>query len=177
MLNTNNHLAHNIRRLMAKFGMRYDDLVECSGVAEKTLQALLRGERTPQPRTIQKLADAFGVSTDELFYETSWLETLFDEATNPCVREAIECQPDRFRGWSPADFDELHSRFGVGGELTVEGALKVAEQMNRRREAIDHARLVLETSQGELLAQIIETFYAQVAVRRDKPTHPMKESA
>ncbi len=160
----NQLVALNIRRLLARLGWRYDDLVEASGLDERTIRRLVRGETEPRPGTIHKLAEALGVATDELFLDTPALFAgEFDRATNPQVAAAVDSAPERFAGWSGLDFDELHSRFGVGGELTVAGALEMADAMNDRRETLERAKQLLETSDGELLREFVDMLYRRAA--------------
>ena len=60
-------LAHNVRRLMAQLAMTYEDLVDATGLDSRTIRGIVRGAHTPQARTLHKLAEGLGVSTDDLF--------------------------------------------------------------------------------------------------------------
>ena len=88
----------------------------------------------------------------------------FDRQTNPVVAEVIEDHKELFHGWTEADFDELHSRVGAGGALTAEGALAAVRQMNRKRELHDKLDLLLESSQAEVAAGILNVLYEKVVV-------------
>ena len=63
-----------------------------------------------------------------------------------------------------ADFDELHSRVGAGGALTAEGAVAAVQQMNRKRELHEKLALLLESSQAEVAAGILNVLYEKVVV-------------
>ncbi|HUT09396.1 MAG TPA: hypothetical protein VMY42_02780 [Thermoguttaceae bacterium] len=76
--------------------------------------------------------------------------------TNPAVDEAVAEHPEFFAGWTEADFDELYSRVGTGGGLTVEGALEAARWMNRKRELHEKLDVLLESGLGELVAGMVE---------------------
>ncbi|MEQ8211969.1 MAG: helix-turn-helix transcriptional regulator [Lacipirellulaceae bacterium] len=155
----------NIRRLMARFDMTFADVVEATGLDERTLRSLLRDQTRPHARTIHKLATGLGISTDELFREPSRAaeQAAFDRATNPTAAATIEKHPEMFAGWTAEQFDELYSHRGVGGELTEEGTLALAESMNQRRELLNQAALLLETDQADLLRDFIGMLYERAS--------------
>jgi transcriptional regulator with XRE-family HTH domain len=158
-------LAANLRRLMARDGVSFDDLVRRSGVDARTVSGLLNGRQQPQSRTLHRLAAALGVPADEFFQDTARLaHRLFDRQTNPLVDEVIAERPELFHDWSEADFDDLYSRFGTGGALTRQGAAIAAEQINRTREIQTKVAVLLETHEGELLAEFVELLYRRVAI-------------
>ncbi|MEM9657223.1 MAG: helix-turn-helix transcriptional regulator [Planctomycetota bacterium] len=167
----------NIRRLMARLDMTLADLVAASGLDERTLRSLIRETTRPHARTLRKLADGLGVDVDELFRnpldfpvgplsggESALDRAAFDRATNPAVARAIRDRPDMFAGWTTAEYEELFSLMAVGGELTDEGALAAARSMNRRREVITRATVVLESVEGDLLRDVIDLLYRRVTV-------------
>lgn len=159
-------VAHNVRRLMASFDMTYDQVVEASGLDQRTVRAIARAEKNTHARTLRRLAEGFGVAVEELFVDAGSIAAAgFDEATNPVVSQVIESHAGVFEGWSAGDFAELHSRFGHGGELNERGTLEAAEQMNRKREVIAQARVVLETSDGKLLEEFVKMLYERVQVK------------
>jgi transcriptional regulator with XRE-family HTH domain len=172
----NHVVALNIRRLLARFGWRYDDLIAASGLDERTIRRLMQGKTEPRPGTLHKLAEAFAVDTNELFLDTPELfAASFDRATNPQIDQAVEEQPELFAGWGEMEFAELASRFGVGGELTVDGALAMADTMNRRRETLQRTKLLLETSDGELLAQFVDMLWHRSSQPSAAGNHPVGE--
>ena len=80
--------------------------------------------KKPHARTLHRLAAGLGISVDELFIDPAQLlYRSFDRLTNPMVEEVLENHGELFHGWTQADFDELNSRVGLGGPLTMEGAL------------------------------------------------------
>jgi transcriptional regulator with XRE-family HTH domain len=158
-------LAANLRRLMARHGWTVESVVEQSGLDERTIRGILSGGTRPHARTLHRLASGLGVDSDELFQDPSLLAfRLFDRHTNPLVAEVVESRPELFEGWTEADFDELYSRFGEGGSLTLEGAVAAAEAMNEKRAIHDKVALLLESSEAELLARFVELLYQRVAV-------------
>ena len=157
--------AENLRRLMARLGITVGQVVERTGLDERTVKGILSGANArPHARTLHQLASGLEVAVDELFQNPSLLaHRLFDRRTNPTVDELIAAEPDLFAGWSLAQFDELYSRFGLGGQLTAEGARAAVLAMNQRRELLAKAALLLESGQAELLSAIIELLHQRVA--------------
>lgn len=153
----------NLRRLMARLGMTLAEVVDATGLDERTVRSMLHGDTRPHARTLHKLAEGLGIDTDELFvdpYRTShWA---FDKATNPQVTQAIERHPEVFASWTDADFTELYSRMAVGGELTEEGTLASAAAMNARRELLYQTSVILETDQADVLRELIGVLFRKV---------------
>lgn len=156
-------VAHNLRRLMARDGLTYDELVEASGLDARTLRGIARADKRPHAKTLQRLAEGLGVEPDELFVgDEAAARAEFDAATNPAIEAAVEESPELFDGWAPADFGELASRFGAGGALTPAGVRTAAAAMNANREAIRRARVVLESDEGAALRSVIDALYERV---------------
>lgn len=164
----------NLRRLMARFDMTFADVVEATGLDERTLRSLLRDQTRPHARTIHKLAAGLGISTDELFRAPARAaeQAAFNRATNPTAAATIKKHPEVFAGWTAEQFDELFSHRGVGGELTEEGTLALAQSMNERRELLNQAALLLETDQADLLRGFIEMLYERARVNEPIPRAP-----
>jgi transcriptional regulator with XRE-family HTH domain len=157
--------AANVRRLMAREGLTLAELLRRSGLNHRTVKGILNGSSQPQPRTLHRLATALGVPVEELFQDAALLRhRLFDRQTNPVVEEVVAAEPQLFHGWTQAEFDELYSRFGAGGALNEAGARAAAEHMNRRRELLNKAALLLETNEGEVLESMIEVLYRRAVV-------------
>jgi len=154
-------IALNLRRLMAHHDLNVGQIAERSGLDERTIRAALRGAKT-HTRSLHKLADGLDVPTDELFLPPSQLVyRQFDQDTNPVVDEVVAGNPGLFENWTAVEYDELYSRAGAGGGLTVDGAMEAARAMNRRRELFDKLAVVLETDQGEFVAGVIELAHEQ----------------
>ena len=157
------HTGENLRRLMAERGLSVKELAEQTGLDRRTLIGILAGTHRSHPRTINRLAKGLGVSADEFFITpTQLVYRRFDTKTNAAVEEVVENHPELFEGWTDADFDELHSRYGAGGALTTEGTIDAVGEMNRRRELHDKLAILLESSQQQLVGEILESLYRQV---------------
>lgn len=157
------YAGENLRRLMAERGLSEKDLIEITGLDRRTIIGILAGTHRSHPRTINRLAKGLGVSSDEFFVTpTQLVYRRFDTQTNSAVEAVVDDHPELFDGWTDADFDELHSRFGAGGALTAEGTLEAARAMNSKRELHDKLAILLESSQNQLVGEILESLYRQV---------------
>jgi transcriptional regulator with XRE-family HTH domain len=153
-------IATNLRRLMARDGLTYDDVVAATGLDERTVRALVRCKNTPHARTLNKLAAGLGVPVEELFRPIPRSPALeFDRATNALVEEVVAQHPEPFSGWTDAEFSELYSRFGTGGALTETGILTTADAMNAKRTVLDQVSLILESGEATALREYVAFLY------------------
>ncbi len=159
------HSGDNLRRLMTRLDMTIDQVAARTRLDRRTIKGVLEGAARPHARTLHRLAAGLGVSPDEFFVDPAQLVyRCFDQATNPVVADVVESHPKLFGGWTEADFEELHSRFGTGGPLTVQGALEAVSAMNRNRTAHEKLAVLLESSQAELIRGIVEVIYDKLVV-------------
>jgi transcriptional regulator with XRE-family HTH domain len=150
---------------MARDGLTFEEVVRATGLDERTVRGVVRGKNHAHARTLHKLATGLGVSVDELFRPVgSSAARRFDRATNTLVESVVAAYPAKFCNWSEADFDELYSRFGTGGQLTDAGVLAAADAANAKRELLRQINVILETSDAELLAEFVELLYHRVTV-------------
>lgn len=157
------HAGENLRRLMAERGLSVKELTEQTGLDRRTLGGILDGRHRSHPRTINRLAEGLGVSCDEFFLTpTQLLYRRFDTKANVAVEAVVENHPELFEGWTDADFDELHGRFAANGEISTAEVIGVAGEMNRKRELHDKLAILLESSQQQLVGEILESLYRQV---------------
>lgn len=160
----------NLRRLLAQHGLTIAEIATRAEIDRRTVQAVLNDSGKPHPKTIHRLAEAFGVATDEFYVEPSQLlYRQFDQETNPLVTEVVETHSGLFDGWTAGDFDELHSRFGTGGALTHDGVVQAAEEMNLRRSLHEKLAVLLESSHKELAQKMIELLYEQATATGQIP--------
>jgi transcriptional regulator with XRE-family HTH domain len=162
-------LSINLRRLMAREGLTFDAVVAATGLDERTLRALARGATNPHARTLHKLAEGLGVSIDEFFRPPGRLASRpFDRASNSLVESVAARHREIFEDWSEAEFDELFSRFGTGGQLTEAGVLAAAEAMNAKRDVWRRISVILESGEAELLTDFVELLFRR-ATAKPKP--------
>ena len=157
------HARENLSRLMAAEGLSIHDVAEKTGLDERTIRGILSGANKPHARSLHRLAKGLGVAIDEFYVNpTQLLYRRFDRETNPMVEESLKNHPELFAGWRESDFDELHSRMGEGGALTEGGTLEAVRQMNRKRELHERLDVLLESTQAELVAGMIDLAYNEV---------------
>lgn len=130
--------ASNLRRLMARSGVTLEQVVEASGLSERTVKGVLGGKSKPHARTLHRLAAGLGVSADELFQNPSLLtHRLFDRRTNPAVEELLHSHPDWFEGWTEADLPLSYHRISsvpnTGVSVVMEASLGMSVDRYCRR--------------------------------------------
>ena len=168
----------SLHRLMVWLKMSLAEVVAATGCDERTIRGILRGTSQPRARTLGKLAAGLGVAVEELYTDPQERRAAFDRKCNPAVAELVDGRPELFAGWSAAEYDELFSRFAVGGELTEEGAVAVAQAMNARRELLAQVALLLEGPDGDLLREIITVLYGRATeVSEMKTARESRESS
>jgi len=156
--------ASNVRRLMARQGLTFHEIVQTTGLDERTLRGLVRGTNNPHARTLHKLAHGLGVEVDELFQPSGSPRQAFDQATNPVVESVVQEHAEVFQGWSKAELDELASQFGTGGPLSEAGVLAAAEAINAKRALLQQVCVILESSESELLSDFVQLLYQRIRV-------------
>jgi len=160
------HARENLLRLMAAQGLTLRGVAAQTGLHVRTIRGILRGDRKHHAKTFHRLAEGLRVEIEELFVDPARLVyRRFDRRTNPLVAGVIEDHPELFRGWTEAEFDELHSRMGAGGALTVEGTLAAAERMNRKRDLHDKLDLILESSHADVAEGILNVLHEKIAIK------------
>lgn len=164
-------IAWNLRRIMAQANLTFEDVVSVTELDERTIRGLVRGTTNPHARTLHKLARGLGVSMDDLFRPPGRNSPRqFDRATNTLVKAIVTHHQYAFAGWSEADFDELYSRFGTGGQLTENGVLAAAQAMNAKRDVWRQVNVILESGEAELLSQFVSVLYGRVTTSTNLPS-------
>lgn len=170
-------IAAHIRTECLRRGWDSGTLAQRAGISRTTLYQLERG-RIARPRrsTLSKIAHALELAPEELlgsmtpdspadspeFHSDADAAREFDRRTNPVVTEVCIDRPELFRGWSAAEWDELYSCFGTGGQLTRAGVVETAQAVNRKRETQRQLEVVLETHLADVAARMVETLYHMV---------------
>jgi transcriptional regulator with XRE-family HTH domain len=149
---------------MVRDGLTFCDVVQDTGLDERTVRGLARGTNKPHARTLHKLAQGLGVPVDELFQPPVVSLERFDRATNPEIDSLVSSHAELFHRWSEADFDELYSQFGTGGPLSEAGVLTAAEAINRKRSLLQLVCVILESSESELLSDFVKLLYRRIAI-------------
>jgi transcriptional regulator with XRE-family HTH domain len=156
-------VAGNLRRIMARDDLTFEQVVAATALDERTIRSLARGTSHPHARTMHKLAQGLGVSIDEFFCPIGRVAPLqFDRATNSLVETCATDHAEMFGDWSEADFDELYSRFGTGGQLTEDGILAAVQATNAKRDLWRQVSVILESDEAELLSRFVDVLYSRV---------------
>jgi transcriptional regulator with XRE-family HTH domain len=158
-----NHARENLMRLMASGGLSVRRVSSRTGVDERTIRGILNGDNKPHAQTLHRLANGLGVRVDEFFVNPAQL--LFrcmDCQSNAIVTEALETNGDLFEGWTVADFHKLHERTGRGEPPTLEATLQSVRQMNENRGLHDILAVLLESSEAEVTAGILNVLRGNV---------------
>jgi transcriptional regulator with XRE-family HTH domain len=150
---------------MARAGLTFEDVVTATELDERTVRGIVRGTKNPHARTLHKLAHGLGVTVDDLFQRAGLQSARqFDRVTNSLVTSFVASYPDMFQNWSDAEFDELYSRFGTGGQLTEAGIAAAAQATNTKRDVWRQVSVILESGEAKLLTEFIDLLYGRVTV-------------
>ena len=82
--------AVNLRRLMARLDLTIEQLVDKSGLSERTVKGILNGQSKPQARTIRRLAATLDVSVDEFFWPPVGMRPVVPEPTVGEIRAKFD---------------------------------------------------------------------------------------
>lgn len=157
-------LATNILRFMAHHDLTFELLCDAAGVDERTMRGIVKQRAKPQWRTVERIAQALGVSVQELYKPASAMAG-FDQATNTLVEQVVAQHRETFADWQDAEYRELCSNFGVGGQMTEDGVLAIAQRMNMHRDIRRKVRVILQSSDAELLVVVVTEMYRRIAGR------------
>lgn len=151
------------------------DLARHSGVSRTTLYHLQAGRITrPRISTLSRLAGAFDLPLERFLWgeisphsqppavHTDERSRSFDRRTNTAIRAVSRDRPDLFVNWTDAEWDELYSTFGTGGELSSEGVVLEAEKINARRESLHKLAVVMDTHLHDVARHMVESLYRMV---------------
>jgi transcriptional regulator with XRE-family HTH domain len=158
-------LATNLRRLMAERAATVEDLAQWCDLDARTIHAMLHSRKTPHARTLHRLAAGLNISMLDLLQPPPRSAgAQFDRLTNPQVATVVADHPEWFADWTADDFEELQSRFGTGGALSTEGVAQTVEHMNRKRQLLDRAAMVMECGDAELLTHFVDMLYQRIVL-------------
>lgn len=158
-----NTLASFLEVSLRSRGWSRRALADRARISPNTLANLLDcDDAKPQSGTLRKIADALGVTPDGLA-ALAKASARFDGFTNPAVARLAIDNAALFKHWTPEEWDELISSFGVGGELTDDGVSQAAREINARRETIRQVMVLLETHLADNTRTAIQELYQQIA--------------
>jgi transcriptional regulator with XRE-family HTH domain len=180
-------LSRKIARLVEERGWNQEDFARNSGLNRQTVRQILnpRGDRRLRNATISACAQALGLSVSELrnwplerllprMYTRRPAESddavrrLYEEATQPHLLAWIERNPERARGLTGAEIDELLSLQGTGGPLSMIGVEHFVESIERKRKLVQKVHTVAGTEYLELLEQFVGLLFEKVQPYGDR---------
>ena len=179
-------LALKIRRLVEERGWNQEEFARIARLNRHTArQILLPGEtRRLRNATIGACARALGLSVHDL--RTQPLDKLLprmiegasgpddtlrrkvDQATQPELRAWLERNPDRARGLTEDELDELLALQGTDGPLTSVGVEVFVQRIERRRRLVEQIGAIVNTEYLPLLEQLVDLLYEKVQPYRDR---------
>ena len=75
---------------MARLNLTMDQVVDSTGLNERTVKELLRGRSKPHARTLHRLAAGLGVNADEFFWPCPELGDSSPELMNRAIRKKVD---------------------------------------------------------------------------------------
>jgi transcriptional regulator with XRE-family HTH domain len=171
-------LVAKLARLIEERGWSQEELVRRTGLHRHTVRAIVQGQvkRKLRSDTIARCARALHLTVQELRDRplqnlmprrpggtsepgTTWL---YDQATQPELLRWIERNPERAKGLSRDEIDELLSLQGTGGPLTRFGVEHYVELLERKRVLIEQIHAIAGTDYLQLLEQFVALLYDKI---------------
>src|SRR5438309_1259053 len=180
-------LATKITRLVEERGWNQEEFARIARLNRHTVRQILLpgGHRRLRNATISACARALGLSVNDLrtqplerllprmaeghpSHGDSALRRLYEQASQPELLAWMERNPDRAKGLSEEEIDELLSLQGTGGPLTAFGVEGFVERLERRRRLIEKVQTVANTEYLDLLEQVVGLLFEKVQPYRDR---------
>jgi hypothetical protein len=174
-------LAVKITRLVQERGWNQEEFARIARLNRHTVRQILHpgGSRRLRNATVGACARALGLSVNDLRTQPlerllprmaeghpatgeGGLRRLYDQASQPELRAWMERNPDRARGLSEDEIDELLSLQGTGGPLTAFGVEGFVERIERRRRVLQQVHAIAGTEYLDLLEQLVGLLYEKV---------------
>jgi DNA-binding XRE family transcriptional regulator len=185
----NTELVNKIACLTRERGWNQEDFARNTGLNRQTARMILLpggGDRRLRNNTIKAIADAFGLTVNELYTlplemllprmhrkqgppeNDGTVRYLYEQATQPELLAWIERNPERARKLNSAMIDELLSMQGTGGPLTQFGVEQAVAQVERKYRIIGQVHDIAGTEYLDLLEQFVGLLHEKVQPYRDR---------
>lgn len=184
----NAELVNKIAILARECGWNQEDFARNTGLNRQTARMILLpggGDRRLRNNTIKAIADAFGLTVNELYtlplevllprmhrkepgQPDGTLRYLYEQATQPELLAWLERNPDRAKQLNNAMIDELLSMQGTGGPLTVFGVEQAVTQLERKYRILQQIHDIAGTEYLDLLEQFVGLLHEKVQPYRDR---------
>jgi len=183
-------LAFKIARLVEERGWNQEDFARIAQLNRHTIRQILAAgpKRRLRNATVSQCADALGLTVNEL--RTLPLERLLprmhgkppanEEAVKLLQSKAIlpeliswlERNTERAEEFLPEEITELLAMQEPGGALERLGVEQCVTMIERRRQLIDHVRVIAGSEYIEHLEKVVELMYDRItAARHMNGTH------
>ncbi len=168
------HFRQNLNSLLDRHEISILDLCQSSDLDRKVVQRWVRrGAERVSTENLAKLARSFGIDPPSRLFDADLLAgagstsiSPVDRDTNPAVVELARSRPELFNKFTPAEWKELYSLRGTGGELTPEGVERAAQKITIKRKVRRQFEALLETHHFAMLETLIDTLYRDTEVPR-----------
>ena len=177
-------LAFKIARLVEERGWNQEDFARIAQLNRHTIRQILAAgpKRRLRNATVSQCADALGLTVNEL--RTLPLERLLprmhgkppanEEAVKLLQSKAIlpeliswlERNTERAEEFLPEEITELLAMQEPGGALERLGVEQCVTMIERRRQLIDHVRVIAGSEYIEHLEKVVELMYDRITAAR-----------
>jgi len=158
-----------------EFNVDAKEAGEILGVSEQTIRRKAEAKIIPHARSgtggkrkywfRREDLERFQQDTFEIVDQvgsTDDSERTVDRETNQVIDDIFTRNKKPFRGWVKADWDELYSLHGTGGQLTEDGVLAAAEEINALRDMRTKFEVVARSEHASTLKLFLDSLYSKV---------------
>ena len=96
MANIREILANNIKEYRRKYGFSQDKLAELANISSQYLATVETCRKFPTPAVLDRLAEAFGIETHELFAVVPAPQNELEKLRQDIVREVVQAIKQAF---------------------------------------------------------------------------------
>ncbi len=177
-------LAFKIARLVEERGWNQEDFARIAQLNRHTIRQILTAgpKRRLRNATVSQCADALGLTVNEL--RTLPLERLLprmhgkppaneeavkllqSKANLPEMVSWLERNTERAEEFLPEEITELLAMQESGGAMERLGVEQCVSMIERRRQLIDHVRVIAGSEYIEHLEKVVELMYDRVTATR-----------
>jgi transcriptional regulator with XRE-family HTH domain len=96
MVNIREILANNIKKYRRKNGFSQDKLAELAGISSQYLATVETCRKFPTPEVLERLAEALGIETHELFTLASTPQNELEKLRQDIIEEVVKAVKQSF---------------------------------------------------------------------------------
>jgi hypothetical protein len=182
---TPNDLALKIARLVEERGWNQEEFAKIARLNRHTVRQILHrpGGQKLRNSTIGACARALGLTVNDLRTlpleklltrvgeaarprDQDPLRRLIDRATHPELLAWLERNPERARGLTTDEVEELLALDALGG--VAYGVDAFVQRLERRRELLRRVQIIAGTEYLDTLEQLVQLMYEKVQPNRER---------